>query len=140
MIVYDFFFPIKQVKNWYLLLSLNAGISNFTNWNFGCFCFWFETSYCSWCYKDYLQINWVSKALKKSKTFCVSVLVRGGAAQDTGRLMSPTLIMPYHKWEGSRFTLGLLHNFTLSNVEEVLLTGWTFLHLVKFHSHSLMWR
>ena len=42
-----------------------------------------------------------------------------GAAQDTGRLMSPTLKMPYHKWEGLLFTLGLLHNFTLVKVEEV---------------------
>ena len=46
--------------------------------------------------------------------------------------MLPTLKMPYHKWEGSLFTSDLLHDFTLVKVEEVNLTGWAFLHLVKF--------
>ena len=58
-----------------------------------------------------MQINWISEGLKKSKTSWVSVLVEAGAAQDTGRLMLLTLKMPYHNWEGSLFTLGLLHNF-----------------------------
>ena len=85
-----------------------------------------------------MQINWVFKGLKKSKAFWVNVLVEAGAAQDTGRLMPPTLKMPYHKWEGSLFTLGLLHNFTLVKVEELRFTEWTFLRLVKFFSHFLM--
>ena len=42
-------------------------------------------------YSDYLQINWFSEGLKKSKTFPVSVLVEAGAAQDTGSCMPPTL-------------------------------------------------
>ena len=40
--------------------------------------------------------------------------------------------MPYHKWEDSLFISGLLHNFTPVKVEEVRLTGWTFLRFVKF--------
>ena len=46
--------------------------------------------------------------------------------------MLPTLKMPYHKWVSSLFTSGLLHNFARVKVEEVHLTGGTFLHLVKF--------
>ena len=46
--------------------------------------------------------------------------------------MLPTLKMPYHKWEGSVFNSGLLHDFTLVKIEEVDLIGWIFLHLVKF--------
>ena len=80
-----------------------------------------------------MQINWVSKGLKKSKVFWVSVLVKAGAAQDTGKLIPSTLKVPYHKWEGSLFTLGLLHNFTLVKVEEVRLTGWIFLQFVKLY-------
>ena len=71
-------------------------------------------------------------------TFWVSVLVEAGAGQDTGRLVLPSLKIPYHKWEGSLFTMGFLHNFTLMKVKEVRLTGWTFLHLVKFYSNFLM--
>ena len=37
-----------------------------------------------------------------------------------------------HNLEGSLFTSGLLHDFTMVKFEEVHLTGWTFLHLVKF--------
>ena len=70
-----------------------------------------------------MQITCVSKGLKKSKTFWVNFLVETGAAQDASRLMPPTLKVLYHKWEGWRFTLGLLHNFTLVKVEEVRLTG-----------------
>ena len=55
----------------------------------------------------------------------VSVLVEAGAAQDTGSCMPLTIKIQYHKWEGSRFTSGLLHNITLVKVEEVRLTGWT---------------
>ena len=72
----------------------------------------------------------------KIETF--SDLVEAGAAQDTGSCMPPTLKMAYHKWEGSLFTSGLIHNFTLVKAEEVRLTGWTFLHLVKFYSHLKM--
>ena len=142
MIIYGFFLPVKQVKNWYLLLSFNVCISNSTNWNFGCFCFWFELHIVPDFTRiiQYLQINWVSKGLKKSKAFWVSVLVETGAAEDTGRLMSPMLKMPHSKREGSLLTLDLLHNFTLVKVEVVCLTRWTFLHLVKFYSHFLMWR
>ena len=46
--------------------------------------------------------------------------------------MLPTLKMPYYKWEGSLFISGLLHNFIMVKVEEVHLTGWTFLRLVNF--------
>ena len=76
-----------------------------------------------------MQINWLSEALKKSKTFWVSVLVEVGAAEDTGSCMPPPLKIPYHKWEDSLFTLGIL---TLVKVEKVCLTGWTFLHLLQF--------
>ena len=85
-----------------------------------------------------MQINWVSKGLKKSMAFWVSVLVEAGAHQDTERLVVPILKMSYHKWDGLLFTLGFLHNFTLVKVEEVRLTGWNFLHLVKSYSHFLM--
>ena len=85
----------------------------------------------------YLQINCVPEGLKKSKTFRASVLVESGSGQDNGSCMSPTLKMSYHKWEGSLIFSALLHNFTSGKVKEVCLTGWTFLHLVKFYSSHL---
>ena len=79
-----------------------------------------------------MQINWVSEGLKKSKTFWASALVEAGANQNTGSCMSPTLEMSYHKRDGSLFTSGLLHNFTLvKKVKEVRLTGWTFFTSLK---------
>ena len=33
--------------------------------------------------------------------------------------------------------MGFLHNFTLVKVEEICLTGWTFLHLVKLNFFML---
>ena len=65
------------------------------------------------------------KVSKKSKTFWASALVEAGAGLDTYSCVPPTLEIPYYKWEGSLFTSGLLHNFTLVKVEEVCLTGWT---------------
>ena len=85
-----------------------------------------------------MQINCVSEGPKKSKTFWTSALVEVGADQDTGSCMPSTLKMPYQKWEGSIFTLALLHNFTLMKVKEVFLTGCVFLHLVKFYSRLKM--
>ena len=78
-----------------------------------------------------MQINWVSQGLKKSKTFWASALVEPGDSQDINSCMQPTLKMSYHKWEGAIFTSGFLdlHEFTLVKVEEVCLTGWTFLHM-----------
>ena len=58
----------------------------------------------------------VSEGLKKSKTFCFSVLVEARAGQDTCSCMPPTLKMPHRKWEGSLFFSALLHNFTLVKV------------------------
>ena len=55
------------------------------------------------------------------------------AGQDTGSCIPPTLEMPFHKLESSLF----LHNFTVIKVEKVCVTGWTFLHLVKFYSSHL---
>ena len=72
------------------------------------------------------------------KAFWTSDLVEAGAAQDTGSCLLSTLKMPYHKWEGSLFTLALLHSFTLVKVKEVCLTGWIILHLVKLYSHLKM--
>ena len=80
-------------------------------------------------------MNFVSESFVKCKTFWVSVLVDAGAAQDTGSRIPTVLKISYHKWEGLLFTSGLLHNFTLVKLEEVCLTGWTFLHFVKFYSH-----
>ena len=66
-----------------------------------------------------MQINCVSEDHKISKIFWTSALVEAGAAQDTGSCMLSTRKMSYHKWEGSRFTLALLHNFTLVKVKNV---------------------
>ena len=56
---------------------------------------------------DYLQkIKWVSKGVKKYNTFWTSALVKVGAGQDV-------IYTRYHKWEGSLFTLGLLHKLRL---------------------------
>ena len=85
-----------------------------------------------------MQINWVFNGLNKFTAFWVSVLVEAGPAQDIGRLMLPTLKMPYNKCGGSLFTLGLLLNIALVKVEDACFTGWTFLHPVKFYSHFLM--
>ena len=56
------------------------------------FCFWFETSYYSWCYLDYFPINPVSECLKKSNTFWLArVLIEAEAGQDSGNCMWPKL-------------------------------------------------
>ena len=65
-----------------------------------------------------MLINCVSEGLKKSKTFWTSALVEAGAAQETGSCIPSMIIMPYHKWEGSLFTLALLH-FILVKVKEL---------------------
>ena len=47
------------------------------------FCFEFETSYYSWCYKDHFLINWVFEGLKKSNTLWL-VSVEAESGQSTG--------------------------------------------------------
>ena len=68
--------PNKISSNLYLIISIDVDITNSTNkYLFCCFYFEFETSYYSWCYKDYFLINRVFQGLKKSSTFwLVSVL------------------------------------------------------------------
>ena len=61
-------------------------------------------------------MNWVFEGLKKPKTFSASALEEAGAGQGTS---------------------DLLHNFTLVKVEEVHLTGLTFLHLIKSYYFHL---
>ena len=51
-------------------------------------------------------------------------LVEAGFVQDTGSCIPPTLVIPWHKWEDSLFTSGLLLNITPLKVEEVCLTAF----------------
>ena len=65
------------------------------------------------------------KVSKKGKTFWASALeIQAGAGQDTGSCMPSVLEMPYH-------------DFTLVKVEEVCLTRWTVVLLVKFYYFHL---
>ena len=132
MIALDFSLPVKYVRN--DVLSFNVGVINSTietlvfvfNWDFILFLMllgMFANKLCFW-------------RTQEIQDLLASALVEAGA-QDTGSWMPSTLKLPYHKWEGSLFTLALLHNFTLVKVKEVCLTGWAFLHLVKCYSSHL---
>lgn len=79
-----------------------------------------------------MQINLISEGFIKSISFWSSALVEAGPGMNTGSRMPSTLEIPYYKLEGSLFTLGLLHNYTLAH-----LTGRSFLNLVKFYSFHL---
>ena len=137
MIVHDCALPVKQVRidTYYICLMLVLVIPRL---KFR-FLFLIDTSYWSWCCYDCLQINCVTQSLKNSKVFWYGALVEAEDAEDSGNCMSPTLKMPYRKWEGSLFTSAILHSFTLVKVKEVCLTGWTSYHLVKYYySHLKM--